>query len=695
MLITKCALLSILIAPFLFSQQQYFFFPSNKSPTINPTGNQIKTQLSFNENLVVDSPKGKNAYLIATCPGGNGKSEVKDSIKFYMKFDNYCFNLELFDGNTWINSSENIIWNENQTFAEITAPSGTYQIFTRSQFDTKDFFVIKENVSILQSDTIEIHYQADAKNSITQRNLDENGNILPVIQEYYLTPLEIYFSNFDAKLLFWGFTFFDINCSDLSEEMIFSVGLSRSDFGSSHKNYVINHSPIIGITNDIVLENNPDDFIEHDLNILCSQTSDSVYIGSADCMRFGGDDLFGFGSSVLFPEKIWSGKLFSTPFNSLYTGFCTNLFVANLDNSFRFYTSPIQTENGVSFPYHIAGLENAPPNTVFIPGGSPIELGISAGYCNTFLFNSYNNIYIQYNYLGLFNENRISDLSMSGYELYNHTDSLIAQGNLGSFPTFNVESNEYYLNTKNQNFIIAGEPAEINTHQSFDLRNIDPNPPYITSLNITNENGVPSRKFEKDEIAKINFTAIDIDGNLNNFLIDSTKIYARVSGTEQWQLLPVAYMLFDIRVGYLFESDLTALTNYDSASVELKILIMDSFNNTSEISFEPAIAVGKYGIIADVNQISENNFSITLNNFPNPFNPSTTIRFEIVEQGNVTLKVFDMLGQEIETLVDDYKFPGIYDVRFSTTSSDLSTGIYFYQLKTGEFIRTKKMIYIK
>lgn len=694
MLFTKWIFISLIFAQLASSQQSPYFFLPGKTIISDFNKNQIMAGLSSIDNYDVKSSQYNNGYLISTCPNKKIAAGINDTIIFYMKFDNYCFFLELFDGNAWINSTDNIVWNESKTFAEIRVPTGVYQIFTHSQLDTKDFFVIKEDVSIIQSDTMEIYYQVDAKNTITQRNLDESGNILPVIQEYYLTPLEIYFSKFDAKLLFWGFTFFDINCSNLSEDMIFSVGLSRSDFGSSHKNYVINHSPIIGLTEDIVLENNPDDFIEHDLKLLCSQTSDSLYIGSADCMRFGGDELFGFGGSILINEKIWSGKLFSTPFNSLYTGFCTNLFVANLDNSFRFYTSPIQTENGVSFPYYIAGLENAPPNTVFIPGGSQIELGISAGYCNSFLFNGYNNIYIQYYYLGLFNENRISDLSMSRYELYNHTDSLIAQGNLGSFSTLNVESNKYQLNTKNKNFTISGEAAEINTQQSFDLRNEDPNPPYLTTLNITDLDSVPKRIFEKNEDSKITFSAFDPDGNLNNFLIDSTKLFVRTIENSDWQSISLNYLGFDIRVGHLYSADLTNFTNYDSASIDLKIFLLDSYNNNTEVYLEPALGIGKYGTITDVTENNPVNYSNILNNFPNPFNPSTTIRYEIAAQSSITLKVYDILGKEITTLVAENKQPGSYEVQF-TMDSGLASGVYFYQLKAGDYIQTKKMIYLK
>jgi hypothetical protein len=80
-------------------------------------------------------------------------------------------------------------------------------------------------------------------------------------------------------------------------------------------------------------------------------------------------------------------------------------------------------------------------------------------------------------------------------------------------------------------------------------------------------------------------------------------------------------------------------------------------------------------------------------NYPNPFNPVTTIRYQIPEQSFTTLKVFDLLGREISTLVREDKSPGNYEVRFD--ASGLPSGIYFYKLQVGKFNETKKMILLK
>jgi|WetSurSiteA1Bulk_404760.scaffolds.fasta_scaffold01847_5 hypothetical protein len=86
-------------------------------------------------------------------------------------------------------------------------------------------------------------------------------------------------------------------------------------------------------------------------------------------------------------------------------------------------------------------------------------------------------------------------------------------------------------------------------------------------------------------------------------------------------------------------------------------------------------------------------------NYPNPFNPSTSLQYAIGSRQFVTLKVYDLLGREVATLVNEEKEPGVYEVEFGIvgTSRDLSltSGVYFYHLNAGSFIETKKMILLR
>ncbi len=80
-------------------------------------------------------------------------------------------------------------------------------------------------------------------------------------------------------------------------------------------------------------------------------------------------------------------------------------------------------------------------------------------------------------------------------------------------------------------------------------------------------------------------------------------------------------------------------------------------------------------------------------NYPNPFNPSTTVHFELPKESYVTLKVYNMLGQEVLTVLDNEFEAGRYNVKID--GANISSGLYFYRLVAADFIQTKKMMLVK
>ena len=80
-------------------------------------------------------------------------------------------------------------------------------------------------------------------------------------------------------------------------------------------------------------------------------------------------------------------------------------------------------------------------------------------------------------------------------------------------------------------------------------------------------------------------------------------------------------------------------------------------------------------------------------NYPNPFNPTTSIKFDIPKTSNITLKIYDILGREVATLVNEEKTAGSYTITFN--ASKLASGIYFYRLTAGSFNQTKKLVLLK
>ena len=85
-------------------------------------------------------------------------------------------------------------------------------------------------------------------------------------------------------------------------------------------------------------------------------------------------------------------------------------------------------------------------------------------------------------------------------------------------------------------------------------------------------------------------------------------------------------------------------------------------------------------------------------NYPNPFNPSTTIQYTVTSPGQVVIKIYNSLGQEVSVLLDEYKTAGEYTVNWNGrdgSGNSLASGTYFYQMRVGDFVSTKKSIMLK
>lgn len=153
----------------------------------------------------------------------------------------------------------------------------------------------------------------------------------------------------------------------------------------------------------------------------------------------------------------------------------------------------------------------------------------------------------------------------------------------------------------------------------------------------------------------------------------------------------------------LIKFDGVNFTHYTPAnsglySTAIRDIQIDEFNN-KWIIHPNAISVFNENGVTSVRVGDELPNNITLlQNYPNPFNPNTSIQYAVSSRQFVSLKVYDVLGSEVATLVNEELPAGEYEVEFNSHSGEvrnLPSGIYFYQIKAGSFIQTKKMILIK
>ena len=102
--------------------------------------------------------------------------------------------------------------------------------------------------------------------------------------------------------------------------------------------------------------------------------------------------------------------------------------------------------------------------------------------------------------------------------------------------------------------------------------------------------------------------------------------------------------------------------------------------------------------LVGIKNINAKPVSYALNqNYPNPFNPATIIRYSLAKPGNVSVRVYDILGRVVATLVNEYQPIGTYEVNFNADMAryQLSSGVYFYTIDAGSFHAVKKMMLLK
>jgi M6 family metalloprotease-like protein len=121
-----------------------------------------------------------------------------------------------------------------------------------------------------------------------------------------------------------------------------------------------------------------------------------------------------------------------------------------------------------------------------------------------------------------------------------------------------------------------------------------------------------------------------------------------------------------------------------------KVSVFSDFDSTYGITPEGGVEDGGDNTIS--NKLVPKEFNVS-QNYPNPFNPITNIKFDLPKDIFVSVKIYDLLGREIKTLVSEFKNAGSYIVSFN--GSELSSGIYFYRIQAGKFVQVKRMVLIK
>lgn len=206
--------------------------------------------------------------------------------------------------------------------------------------------------------------------------------------------------------------------------------------------------------------------------------------------------------------------------------------------------------------------------------------------------------------------------------------------------------------------------------------------PWKTNLFVANPDSI---FFESVPVGDSSFISVSIENKSSDFL-NITGFYNKNNMYNIYHPLPISitpYGSAEISISFnpneegYFKDRLYIISDTDSSRIA-QVMVLAGRTDTS------------FSNIQNDNLITK--FSLE-QNYPNPFNPSTTIRYQIAESGLVTLIVYDMLGREIITLVNEELSAGKHEANFD--ASGFNSGVYFYRLKAGSFVETKKMVLMK
>jgi len=240
---------------------------------------------------------------------------------------------------------------------------------------------------------------------------------------------------------------------------------------------------------------------------------------------------------------------------------------------------------------------------------------------------------------------------------------------------------------------------------------VNSNDSWITVTGNNSGNGNATINFEVDQYTSTNSRSgtisIDYSSGSKVFSINQTGCSYSVSPDSQ--IVPPAGGNYEISVNSESICEWQATENIDwieitngqsgvGSGMVNYYVSSNSFSSerTGTITIKNNVFIVKQlGVTTSVN-IDKPGLPTEFNlaqNYPNPFNPSTEINYSIPQVSFVSIKVYDILGREIRTLVNEEKFVGYYEVNFDASS--LSSGVYFYRLQAGKFSDSKKFILMK
>ncbi|MCH7964785.1 MAG: T9SS type A sorting domain-containing protein [Bacteroidetes bacterium] len=374
----------------------------------------------------------------------------------------------------------------------------------------------------------------------------------------------------------------------------------------------------------------------------------------------------------------------------------------------------------------ILGFDLVTPSTLFILKGSCAYCVAGTLYKSTNNGETWDNVSnninspIQWFGISPFNKNEVYALTYNPFPagliniLFKSTDGGVTWEQIGSFPSDSHGSRvAFALDLLHDSTLYAGVSTDLLGDYFFKSTDKGDNWFFVSTPPIVPKE-IYTDYFIPDRIYLYTFPQyISNNGGINWLRADSG-LSANSGFISFYQDNITTSLLYNLRNDGLYNSKrdyIFWVMIADTESLPIYFGPTGFFDdrNMKNIFIEPirkelflgtAEGIYKTTVITSVNEYDKKVLDFSLSqNYPNPFNPITTITYQIPKTSFVTIKVYDVLGNEIATLVNEEQPAGSYEVEFQSAigpaTAGLASGMYFYQLKVGNYVETKKMLLLK
>lgn len=587
---------------------------------------------------------------------------------------------------------------------------GTYEFFTlfrRENGSSK--IVIKESVPVSGNSFSLNVSSGEAVHPLVYRSVDHNGNLLSGYRADQRS-LVVSMPNFGDWVTTLRSGSDTLYLSPVTNRYGFRPLEFQNDFVDTKTFHIAQYDKFLGINGGKTLSNNPSDFLSQQFVFnFPPKTSRAGII----------NQLFYYnsqsGEEFLYPVGYEIDTVYVDSNRIAIDGYIEKGTDPSIDVAAEFFasytdlerlsidydTQIIMTMNDSLIPltrkYATPSVPRSPSGGTMTFGDVPVHL-FMLWYNNT---TGSSTLHFRTLFRGPLRETRENDVNLGTYTLYDKNGNNLFTHPLNDFPRSPLElaPEPYTMVVSTENYWVRDQQGKGTYTSTFDLsKPAGVNPPSFTSLWMKNESGTAVTSFTQGEKGSLIFSVQTINLISSTLpLFESTKGWYRVYGTAEWKPMNITKIAEAAETdGLIVSADLSDALKNDSVAIDLKLFTAEQNNFTAEYILEPAFAVGSWqGTPTGSDEPGENIPKVfSLNqNFPNPFNPGTTINYQLPANSFVTLKVYDLIGREIATLVNEVRQAGYHSVPFNASS--LSSGLYFYRIQAGNNMAVKKMLLVK